>query len=289
MREGGLEKLGVVCRFAPKIALALILVLATGSGAAQMAANGRPNPGAKFDVKGKSTFELRCATCHGLDGLGGEHAPDIVRRPEVRALSNDALLHVIHEGIPQQGMPGFGDLSQGDIEAVAGYLHFLQGQSAEDSRRGDPESGKALFFGKAGCSGCHQMGSRGQFVPWDLAGFARDHDAGEIREAIVNPSGGLRETAVALAQDGRSFSGIIRNEDNLSLQLQDGDGRFYLLMKSTLASVQKQAAASMPADYGQRLSSTELDDLVSYIVEKAHQPKQPTTPSSMNVEPHAQN
>jgi mono/diheme cytochrome c family protein len=57
------------------------------------------------DFKGKKVFEAKCATCHGLDGLGGEHAPDIVRRLAVKALSDEALLDVIHEGITEEGMP----------------------------------------------------------------------------------------------------------------------------------------------------------------------------------------
>ena len=54
---------------------------------------------------------------------------------------------------------------------------------------------------------------------------------------------------------------MIRNEDNASLQLQDADGRFYLLMKSSLVSVQRKTGDPMPVDYGQRLSGSELDDL----------------------------
>ena len=60
---------------------------------------------------------------------------------------------------------------------------------------------------------------------------------------------------------------MIRNEDNASLQLQDGDGRFYLLMKSSLVSVQRKIGDPMPVDYGRRLSRTELDDVIAYIEE----------------------
>ena len=75
-----------------------------------------------------------------------------------------------------------------------------------------------------------------------------------------------------MARDGRRFSGTIRNEDNASLQLQDADGRFYLLMKSSLASVQRKIGEPMPVDYGQRLNTTELDDLVSYILRETRAP-----------------
>lgn len=104
----------------------------------------------------------------------------------------------------------------------------------------------------------------------ELTDFARDHQIDEIREAIVKPPSGRTDAATAIARDGRKFSGMIRNEDNSSLQLQDDDGRFYLLMKSSLVSVQRKSAKPMPTDYSQRLDATELNDLVGYILREAH-------------------
>jgi putative heme-binding domain-containing protein len=248
------------------------------------------------ELRGKSVFELRCATCHGLDALGGEHAPDVVRGTEVKTLSDQALLNLIHDGIPQRGMPGFSDMGAEDSRAVVAYLRFLQGppqgknqdDSAGTSMRGDPIRGRDLFFGKADCSACHQIAGRGQFMAQDLAEFARTHPAGEIREAILNPAGSPQEAATALARDGRKFSGMIRNEDNASLQLQDRDGRLYLLMKSSLVSVERKTGEPMPADYGQRLNATELDDLIGYILREAGVPDVPSSTTGKYEAPHVQ-
>ncbi len=255
-----------------------------------------PRPPHSRNLEGKSVFELRCATCHGLDGLGGEHAPDIIRRTEVKTLSDQALLNLIHDGIPQRGMPGFSDMGAEDSRAVVAYLRFLQGppqgknqdDSAGTSMRGDPIRGRDLFFGKAGCSACHQIVGRGQFMAQDLAEFARTHPAGEIRKAILIPAGGQQEAATAVARDGRKFSGMIRNEDNASLQLQDRDGRLYLLMKSSLVSVERKTGEPMPADYGQRLNATELDDLIGYILREAGVPDVPSSTTGKYEAPHVQ-
>lgn len=220
----------------------------------------------RAQLRGKSVLELKCATCHGLDGLGGEHAPDIVRQTTVKTISDQALLDLIHDGIPQAGMPAFPDISKEDSQALVSYLRFLQGKSGAKLAAGDPVRGREIFFGEAGCASCH---SRGQSISEDLMGFARDHEAGEIREAIVRPTSSRPQAATAVARDGRKFSGTIRNEDNASLQLQDEGGRFYLLMKSSLVSVEKKFGEPMPADYGQRLNATELNDLVSYILREA--------------------
>jgi len=281
----------VTWRIVPKVGLVLIFFGAIGSAQCQTSNHEESTPGLKPGLRGKSIFELKCATCHGLDGLGGEHAPDVIRRPTVRVLSDRALYTLIHDGIPQRGMPGFSDMGEEESHAVITYLRFLQGKAALGPMRGDPFRGRNLFFGKAGCSVCHMIRGRGHLIAGDVIGFARDHESGEIRDAILKPetfASGKQEAATAVARYGRKFSGMIRNEDNASLQLQDGDGRFYLLMKSSLASVQRQTEAPMPVDYGQQLNATELDDLVGYILREARAPDLPSLPSGKGAEPHAQ-
>ena len=73
---------------------------------------------------------------------------------------------------------------------------------------------------------------------------------------------------------------MIRNEDNASLQVQDADGRFYLLMKSSLVSVQRKVGEPMPVDYGRQLSSAEIDDLVGYILRESRPPDPSSSPSA---------
>ena len=279
-----MRKRDLTWRIGTKVGLALMFLGAIGTALCQNSNDRYSSPSRQPQLRGKSIFELRCATCHGLDGLGGEHAPDVIRRTPVRTLSDQALLNLIHDGIPPAGMPGFADMGKEDGQALVAYLRFLQGKSAGTSIAGDPVRGRDVFFGKAGCSACH---SRGQFMAEGLSGFARDHQVGEIREAILRPTRGRPETATAIALDGRKFSGIVRNEDNASLQLQDDDGGFYLLMKSSLISVQRKTGEPMPVDYGQRLNATELDDLVGYILHEAHAPDLPSSPSGNDEEPHA--
>jgi len=282
------EKRDVIWRIVLKFGLVLICLGASGNVLCQNPNSKESASGLKLDLRAKSIFESKCATCHGLDGRGGEHAPDIVRRSGVKALSDEALLAVIHDGIPEEGMPGFPSIGGEDGQALVAYLRFLQGRSAANSATNDPVRGRDLFSGKAGCSACHQIGGRGQFVAGDLAGFARDHSGDEIRDAILRPAGGPPEAVTAVARDGRKFSGMIRNEDNASLQLQDGDGRLYLLMKSSLVSVQRKAGEPMPVDYGERLNTTELDDLVGYILREARARDIPSSPSGKDEEPHVQ-
>lgn len=263
----------------------MIFFAAVGTALCQNSNSQDPTSHPKPDLRGKSIFEARCAICHGLDGRGGEHAPDIVRQAAVNSLSDQALLDLIHNGIPEAGMPAFPEVGKEDGEALVNYLRFLQGKLGGSSMAGDPDRGRDLFFGKAACSTCH---SRGQSISGELTDFARDHDVGQIREAIVKPPSERTDAATAVARDGRKFSGMIRNEDNTSLQLQDEDGRFYLLMKSGLVSLQRETGKLMPADYGQRLSAIELSDLVGYILREAHGSGSESGRVDKKADPHAQ-
>lgn len=226
---------------------------------------------------GRRVFESRCAACHGVNGRGGEHAPDLVANPNLRAVSDQVLFQIIRDGIPRRGMPGFNFvLTQGQIHQVVAFLrHAAHAESpAATGRRGfatssgEPKRGEALFFGKAGCGDCHGVGGRGGFLGPDLSGYGGDHSPGRIREAILNPNDNLsrdRQLVLATTRDGREFTGVARNEDNFSVQLLDRNGNFHLLMKSDLADLKHEPGSLMPRDYRARLSPTELEDLVSYL------------------------
>ena len=76
---------------------------------------------------------------------------------------------------------------------------------------------------------------------------------------------GYRMAAVT-ATDGTHVEGIVRNEDNFSVQLQAKDSSYHLLQKSNLQKVEYQKSPLMPTDYARRLSRAEIDDLISYLM-----------------------
>ena len=73
----------------------------------------------------------------------------------------------------------------------------------------------------------------------------------------------------ATLRDGVEVSGVARNEDNFSLQVQSSDGAFHLLMKSDLAKVEFSHVPLMRSDYAQKLTARELDDVISFLVRAA--------------------
>jgi putative heme-binding domain-containing protein len=223
-------------------------------------------------TRGKQTFASTCASCHGLDGRGGERAPNIAESPKLRRLSDAQVGHIIENGIPGTGMPAFHSLESPDIKAVVTYLRTLQGIKKTVKLPGNPDRGERVFFGKAGCSTCHMAAGKGGFIATDLSGYARTHDAEETRSAITNPTPDSDRQArmvTAYIRGGVKYVGRIRNEDNFSLQLQALDGTFHFVPKSDLESLDYSSQPLMPADYGSTLSPDELNDVVSYLMSVA--------------------
>ena len=226
-----------------------------------------PSPAAL--VQGRQVFSSSCAGCHGLDGRGGERAPDIASKREVQRLSNATLTRIVHDGVPATGMPSFRLLGASRIQAVVLYVRSLQGRREAGKLPGNPEAGKVLFFGKARCAECHMVAGAGGFIGSDLSNYAATESAQEIRDAILHPEAKAdpaKKTVVVTTMSGEELTGVARNEDNYSLQLQTLDGAFHLFTKSELKSVEHQDRSLMPSDYGSRLSRAELDDVVSYLM-----------------------
>lgn len=232
---------------------------------------------------GRRTFESTCASCHGLDGRGGERGPDIATRTEVVRLSDAQLARILRTGIPQAGMPAFAALGSAQLSATVNHLRSLQGKVAGTAVPGNAVSGKNLFAGKAGCSECHMVQGLGGFLGPDLSNYGANHSVAEVRDAIVSAdkrSNSHRVSAKATTKDGHTIYGVVRNEDNFSIQLQSLDGTLHLLMKSDLADFVFDSKSLMPADYATKLSKQELDHLVAYLTQVARAGQDKETASS---------
>ncbi len=221
---------------------------------------------------GQQLFSARCAGCHGLDGRGGEHAPNIATNENVQRLTDKDLLHIVRNGIPAGGMPAFGSsFNDNQVKEVVSYLRVLQGRGQKVTIAGDPVKGRALFFGSAECSTCHMVDGQGGFLGSDLSHYGASHSPDEIRDSILNP-GKYRDprhgTIVVTTRSGQKYTGIVRNEDNFSVQMQTRDGAFHFFDKSDAGRIERPAGSLMP-QYGSRLSRTDLDDLISYLVRSA--------------------
>jgi cytochrome c oxidase cbb3-type subunit III len=220
---------------------------------------------------GQRTFNSNCAGCHGLDGRGGDKGPNIAGG----GLSDAQVSAIISKGKAGTSMPAFSSLNERQIRAIIGYLRILQGKLEARTLPGDPRRGKAIFFGKGECSSCHTISGEGGFLGPDLSAYGSERPAKVIRDEIskaerVPPSG--YRSALITTRDGSRLEGVIRNEDNFSMQLLTINGGFHFLQKSDLQNVEHPTQSLMPTNYPQRLSPVELNDLVSYLMNAAPGP-----------------
>lgn len=218
---------------------------------------------------GRSTFNSFCAACHGLDGSGSDKAVNISGTARARQLSDTQLSGIISNGVPGTGMPAFRNLDEKQVREIVVYLRSLQGKIDGRTLPGDPKRGREIFFGKGNCSACHTVSGQGGFLGPDLTEHGATSSADALREEIVKaprvPPMGYR-TAVLTTVGGERLEGLVRNEDNFSVQLQTKDGSFHFFRKSDLRSFERQNGSLMPADYRDRLSDGELNDLASYLM-----------------------
>jgi cytochrome c oxidase cbb3-type subunit III len=223
----------------------------------------------KAAIPGARTFNSTCAGCHGLDGRGSDKGANIAGSVKVRHLSDAEVSAIISNGVSGTGMPAFHNLNAEQISSLVGYLRILQGKANARTSPGDATRGKEIFFGKGECSTCHTISGEGGFLGPDLSVYGSTVSANAIRDEIVrakrNPPAGYR-SAVLTTRDGDRVEGIIRNEDNFSVQLQTKEGGFHFFEKSELRTVEPLGQSMMPTNYSRRLSPDELNDLVSYLM-----------------------
>jgi cytochrome c oxidase cbb3-type subunit 3 len=179
------------------------------------------------------------------------------------------LVEILKHGKTTTGMPAFSALGDARIAALVAYLRMLQGNGDEAPLPGDPANGKALFFRKAKCASCHMVSGQGGFLACDLTFYASRMNADQVRSKILNADKDFdarRGTVIVILADSTKLSGMVRSEDNFSLQLQTPDGVFHLLNKSEIQTQTYAGKSGMPSDYGAILSPSEMNDLVSYLL-----------------------
>ena len=209
-------------------------------------------------------YGVQCASCHGDDSRGTDHAPPLAGVRRLRGRSISWLRHVIHNGIASGGMPAF-DLSAGELDALAAFVHALNSPAAESFVRGDRAAGEQYFFGKGQCTSCHMVHGMGSAVGPDLSDVAREMTVEGIRTSLLQPSANLTpgyQTVTVHLRDGKTLRGFARSRSNFEMVVQDLKGQFHLLQEDAVSSVSEDKQSVMPPV---KTSSEELQNLVAYL------------------------
>lgn len=238
-----------------------------------------PHPNAV--ARGAELFDKNCTACHGARALGGR-APNLTRGEWKSGGSDEAIRQNIVKGIAGTQMPAF-PMPAADADAIVAYLRSLEGAKAEAAFVGNAKAGAALFFGKAGCGGCHMVQGRGGRLGPELTSIAKERRQEDLRRALAEPSAKLRpgyRTVVATFLDGRSVTGVAKNEDTFSLQLMDRQEKLHLLDKAKLREVKQTHESLMPVS---KLTATETDDVLAFLKSGTVEPAAWKPAADLNV------
>ena len=244
--------------------LEIVLFLAGAFGAAQS----NPHAGDPKAVEsGRGAFRIHRSPCHGILGKGGR-APDLTTGVYSAGETDVDLFRVISEGVPGTEMADFGEQLSSDIVwRLVTYIRSIGERHATDLK-GDAAAGERLFWGKARCGQCHQVGDRGGRLGPELTRAGRARSIVYLRESIVTPNADLTPgyaTVRVTTRDGREIVGVQRGFDNFSVQLMDPAENFHSFFRSDVRAARREQRSLMPDDYARQLAPEEIDDLVAYL------------------------
>jgi putative heme-binding domain-containing protein len=245
----------------------VVLVAATAASLAQTPPAKNPfegNPDAI--LAGMGQYRQRCADCHGTDAKG-VRAPDITH-VWASGRTDQGLFRTIRAGVPNTEMPSFTAprTSDREIWQMLAYLKTLATPLPPDPPRGNAENGARVF--RTHCASCHRVNADGGRLGPDLSriGSARSRDVlvARIRRGAEIFRPGFAPVTITPAS-GPPIQGVKKNEDLFSVQIMDTNQRIQGYEKDKMKSVVNGTTSAMPLFGPDRLSDSDLDDVIRYL------------------------
>ncbi|MCH2178509.1 MAG: HEAT repeat domain-containing protein [Mariniblastus sp.] len=159
-------------------------------------------------------------------------------------------------------------------------------QYTDSKLGGNSERGRKIFFEKTevSCVRCHKIDGTGGEVGPDLSGVALDKTRDYLLESIVDPNktvaDGYNQTVI-LTADGMTLTGLLKSETDKEVVLIDPDANLITIPRDQIEGT-KPGKSSMPEDLIEKLSASEIRDLVEYLSQR----KTKADPSQIAPEGH---
>ena len=259
------------------LTLVLLLMIASPCASAQGRAGAGRRPAARGTnplgrtpeviSEGKQLYHSSCTACHGLEGAAGDRAPALAANRRYLRNSDDDLFAAIKNGISGTLMPASG-LPDDRVWKIVAYVRSLRANASDEIVEGSAERGADVFHGKGGCVGCHMVRGSGGMLGPDLSNIAAERSVRYLRETLTQPRpnspAGFKPVRVTM-KSGEAIDGVIKNENNFSLQVMDRSYALHLLERDEVAKVEYGSQSLMPYDFGKKLTSAELQDLLAFL------------------------
>ncbi len=270
-KRGG--KFGVSVRHGGRAKWVLVCLLSISAlGICQDTSNSdkKTNPlgsDKKVISQGTELYKRSCTGCHGVNGAAGERGPALAGERDYVRDTDAEIFAAVKDGITGTGMPPSG-LPPNDIWRIVAYIRSLRASASDAFVPGDVANGEQIFWNQGRCGSCHMVHGRGGILGPDLSNIAAERTLRELRLALTQPKLAIPkgyQAADVVTNAGRSFSGIIKNEDNFSVQFLDSDQQLQLLSRDELREIRYKDSSPMPAHYDKTLSPTEFQDLLAFL------------------------
>ena len=134
---------------------------------------------------------------------------------------------------------------------------------------GDADAGRKIFFEKSevSCLRCHKVNGTGGGVGPDLTGIGKKQTREYLLESIVDPNRQIAkgyESIVITLNNGLIKTGILKSEDAKEVRIMTAEGQLLSIPKTEIDE-RARGQSAMPSDLIQKLSRTEVRDLVEFL------------------------
>lgn len=218
-------------------------------------------------AEGRTIYNRSCTMCHGLDGAAGDRAPALGAQRRYLRRTHQELYDAIRNGIKGTLMPG-SPLPEADIQKMIAYIFSIRASAADLPVAGNVNAGEQIFHGKAGCRQCHMIRGQGGLIGPDLTNIAAERKLDELRAALIEakpvPPRGYQPVSLT-TKAGQSIRGVIKNENNFSLQILGTDDKLHLLARDEIRNITYETRSLMPSGFDKTLTASEFQDLVAFL------------------------
>jgi cytochrome c oxidase cbb3-type subunit 3 len=256
---------------------------AARGGQRQQAYPDRPKAPQDVLDRGKATYGVSCAFCHGSDAGGGEGGPNLLRCSVVlEDQSGELIAPIVHGARIDKGMPRI-DVSDAQISDIAAWLHSLKVASRTDPAtdidivRGDAKAGEAYF--QRTCASCHS-------VTGDLQGFAsKVPNPRTLQQTWMLPGGGGGRgpggpgaavvpglhvppvTVTVTLPSGDKVTGVMSRIDDFYVGLTEADGTARGFSRTgNVPKVEIHDPLAAHRELLRKYEDKDIHDLTAYLV-----------------------
>ncbi len=233
------------------------------AGAIALGASG---PGWAQERSGESLFRERCSECHGTDAKGV--AGHDLTRLWASGATDERVFQTIRQGVPNTIMPS-SSAPDADLRSLVTYLRSLNVTGVAAPGRGNAQNGERVFW--QSCGSCHAVNGRGGPLGPDLTRIAPNQSRETLVRAVRDPnaaiSDGYRPITV-VTREGQKIRGVSKSEDAFSIQMMDENGRLRGFLKGSIREVVHETSSLMPAFGPDRLSDSDLADVLAFLSAK---------------------